>query len=91
MPRVRMRHESPATEWAKGTFIGCAFLYGLGAMGEEGVTAALCGLRDIQDVDAGILAGDRPGTIKRLVSARKPAGGLQQHGVEAFPKLTSRF
>ena len=54
---------------AKGVFIGRAFLYGLGAMGEEGVslsldiirreldtTMALCGLRDIKDVDGRILA-----------------------------------
>jgi L-lactate dehydrogenase (cytochrome) len=53
---------------AKGTYIGRAFLYGLGAMGEEGVTAAieiirkelditmaLCGLRDIKQVDGNIL------------------------------------
>jgi L-lactate dehydrogenase (cytochrome) len=53
---------------AKGTYIGRAFLYGLGAMGEEGVTAAieiirkelditmaLCGLRDIRTVDGNIL------------------------------------
>jgi len=53
---------------AKGTYIGRAFLYGLGAMGEEGVTAAieiirnelditmaLCGLRDIKTVDGNIL------------------------------------
>ena len=53
---------------AKGTLIGRAFLYGLGAMGEAGVTKcleiiareldltmALCGRRDIRDVDAGIL------------------------------------
>ncbi len=53
---------------AKGVFIGRAFLYGLGAMGEAGVTTcldiirreldttmALCGLRDIADVDARIL------------------------------------
>ncbi len=53
---------------AKGTYIGRAFLYGLGANGEEGVTAAieiirkelditmaLCGLRDIKTVDANIL------------------------------------
>ncbi len=46
---------------AKGVFIGRAFLYGLGAMGEQGVTLALdiirreldttmalCGLRDIR-------------------------------------------
>ena len=53
---------------AKGVFIGRAFLYGLGAMGEAGVTAcldvirkeldttmALCGLRDIAAVDRRIL------------------------------------
>ena len=53
---------------AKGTLIGRAFTYGLGAMGEAGVTKALeiiakeldltmafCGLRDIADVDANIL------------------------------------
>ena len=54
---------------AKGAFIGRAFLYGLGAMGEDGVTVALdiirkeldvsmamCGLRDIRQVDGRILA-----------------------------------
>ena len=48
---------------ATGTYIGRAFLYGLGAMGEEGVskaleiiqkeldiTMALCGLRDVNDL-----------------------------------------
>ena len=53
---------------AKGTLIGRAFLYGLGAMGEAGVTKALdilrreldttlalCGLRDIRDVDHRVL------------------------------------
>jgi L-lactate dehydrogenase (cytochrome) len=53
---------------ARGVFIGRAFLYGLGALGEEGVslaldiirkeldtTMALCGLRDIHDVDGRIL------------------------------------
>ena len=53
---------------AKGTYIGRAFLYGLGAGGEAGVTKAieiirkelditmaLCGLRDIRDVSGGIL------------------------------------
>lgn len=48
---------------AQGTYIGRAFLYGLGAMGEEGVTKtleiiqkeldvtmALCGLRDVNDL-----------------------------------------
>lgn len=54
---------------AKGTYIGRPFLYGLGAMGQEGVTLALdiirkemdttmalCGKRDIQAVDKGIIA-----------------------------------
>ena len=53
---------------AKGTYIGRAFTYGLGAMGEEGVTKALevihkemdismafCGHRDINTVDRSIL------------------------------------
>jgi L-lactate dehydrogenase (cytochrome) len=48
---------------AQGTYIGRAFLYGLGAMGEQGVTKALdiiqkelditmalCGLRDVNDL-----------------------------------------
>jgi L-lactate dehydrogenase (cytochrome) len=58
---------------AKGTYIGRAFLYGLGAMGEAGVTAclniirkeldttmALCGLTDVKKVDSNILV---PGTF----------------------------
>ncbi|GED23223.1 alpha-hydroxy acid oxidase [Halomonas halmophila] len=57
---------------ARGVYIGRAYLYGLGAKGEEGVsecleiirkeldtTLALCGLRDIQDVTSDILV---PGT-----------------------------
>ncbi len=53
---------------AKGTYIGRAFVYGLGAMGEAGVTKALelihreldvsmafCGHRDINGVDRSIL------------------------------------
>ncbi|MDI1272756.1 alpha-hydroxy acid oxidase [Polaromonas sp.] len=57
---------------AKGTYIGRSFLYGLGAMGEEGVTKALqiihreldltmafCGHTNIETVDKGILL---PGT-----------------------------
>ena len=60
---------------AKGVFIGRAFLYGLGAMGEAGVTAcldiirkeldvtmALCGLRDVTQVDERILV---PGTYPK--------------------------
>ncbi|APW47316.1 alpha-hydroxy acid oxidase [Rhodoferax antarcticus] len=58
---------------ARGTYIGRAFLYGLGAMGEEGVTKALeiihkeldltmafCGHTNIENVDKGILL---PGTF----------------------------
>jgi L-lactate dehydrogenase (cytochrome) len=54
---------------ARGTYIGRAFLYGLGAFGKEGVTRsleiirkeldttmALCGKRTITDVDRNILA-----------------------------------
>ena len=57
---------------AKGTYIGRAFLYGLGAMGEQGVTKALeiihkeldltmafCGRTDINAVDTSIFV---PGT-----------------------------
>jgi L-lactate dehydrogenase (cytochrome)/glycolate oxidase len=57
---------------ARGTMIGRAMVYGLGAMGEAGVTKALqilhkelditmafCGHTDIQNVDRGILL---PGT-----------------------------
>jgi len=53
---------------AKGTYIGRSFLYGLGAFGEEGVSKvleiihkeldtsmALCGFRDIKDVNKNIL------------------------------------
>jgi L-lactate dehydrogenase (cytochrome) len=60
---------------AKGTYIGRAFLYGLGAMGEAGVTKALeiihkelditmafCGRTDINTVNKTILL---PGTFER--------------------------
>ena len=55
---------------ARGTMIGKAFAYGLGAMGEAGVsklleilqkeldvTMALCGLRDVKDASPAILRG----------------------------------
>ena len=61
---------------ARGTLIGRAFLYGLGAMGEEGVTKALqiihkeldltmafCGHTKIGTVDRGILL---PGCAESL-------------------------
>ena len=53
---------------AKGTFIGRAFVYGLGAMGQAGVTKALeviqreldlsmalCGRRDVTTLDRDVL------------------------------------
>ena len=56
---------------ARGTYIGRPFLYGLGAGGKAGVTRvleiiqrelditmALCGKRDIRDIDRSILLGD---------------------------------
>ncbi|RFP16261.1 MULTISPECIES: alpha-hydroxy acid oxidase [unclassified Duganella] len=59
---------------AKGVYIGRPFLYGLGAMGEQGVskcldiirneldlTMAFCGLRDVTKVDKNILL---PGSFK---------------------------
>ena len=58
---------------AKGVYIGRPFLYGLGALGEQGVakcldiirneldlTMAFCGLRDVRQVDRNILL---PGTF----------------------------
>ena len=58
---------------AKGVFIGRAYVYGLGAMGEPGVTRALeiirkeldvtmalCGLRDVRHVNGDILARAQP-------------------------------
>ncbi|MDB5591313.1 alpha-hydroxy acid oxidase [Enterovirga sp.] len=66
---------------AHGTFIGRAFLYGLGAGGEAGVTQcldiirkeldvtmAMCGLRDVRRVDATILA-DTDGLLPRAQRA----------------------
>jgi L-lactate dehydrogenase (cytochrome) len=60
---------------ARATMIGRAFLYGLGALGEAGVgkcleiiakeldvSMALCGRRDVRDVDRSILV---PGTFSR--------------------------
>ena len=56
---------------ARGTLIGKSFLYGLGAMGEPGVTMALeilrkeldvtmalCGLKDVKDANRSILRAD---------------------------------
>jgi len=69
---------------AHGTFIGRAFLYGLGAGGEAGVTQcldiirkeldvtmAMCGLRDVRAVDARILA-DTDSLVPRAQRAAPP-------------------
>ena len=66
---------------ARGTLIGRAMVYGLGAMGEAGVTKALqilhkelditmafCGHTDIRQVDAGILL---PDTVPGVSRARR--------------------
>ena len=66
---------------ARGTLIGRAMVYGLGAMGEAGVTKALqilhkelditmafCGHTDIRKVDAGILL---PDTVPGVSRARR--------------------
>lgn len=58
---------------AKGVFVGRSYLYGLGALGEDGVslsleilrreldiTMALCGLRDVADIDRRMLAKQAP-------------------------------
>jgi L-lactate dehydrogenase (cytochrome) len=63
---------------AKGVMIGRPYIYGLGAMGQTGVTMsldiirkeldmtmALCGLRDIKDVDAKILLQRNPWPANR--------------------------
>jgi L-lactate dehydrogenase (cytochrome) len=73
---------------AKGVYVGRAFTYGLGAMGQEGVskaleiirkeldlTMALCGLRDIKMVTSDILVG---GGMPAGASAR--AGQLRAIG-----------
>ena len=67
---------------ARGTLIGRSFLYGLGAMGEAGVTKALeiiakeleitmafCGHTDIQTVNRGILL---PGTVPGMAPGTAP-------------------
>ena len=72
---------------ARGTLIGRAFLYGLGAMGEAGVTRVLeiihkeldltmafCGHTDIRQVDRGILLPPRS-----QVLASSPYGSGERH------------
>lgn len=65
---------------AKGTLIGRAFLYGLGALGERGVhrtleiiaseldiSMALCGRNKIDQIDSGILVKGTYPTIDRYI------------------------
>jgi L-lactate dehydrogenase (cytochrome) len=67
---------------ARGTMIGRAMVYGLGAMGEAGVTKALqiihkelditmafCGHTKLTDVDGGILVGHEPATRRPAIKA----------------------
>ena len=69
---------------AKGVLIGRAYIYGLGAMGQSGVTAAieiirkeldvtmaLCGVRDIRQVDSSVLA-------EQLMRRRTPTPASRQ-------------
>lgn len=71
---------------ARGAFIGRPALHGLGAMGEAGVTAcleiirkeldvtmALCGIRDVRQVDARILHRRSPGP--RVAAPAQPSPG----------------
>jgi L-lactate dehydrogenase (cytochrome) len=66
---------------AKGVLIGRAFLYGLGAMGETGVTRcleiihkelditmALCGITDVRSADRSILVRD---AVQRIARSRE--------------------
>ncbi|MEO9337242.1 alpha-hydroxy acid oxidase [Mesorhizobium sp. SB112] len=78
---------------AKGVFIARAFLYGLGAGGEKGVTQcldiirkeldvtmALCGHRDIRDIDANILAENPFGTPNIAPKPAKKAAKALKKG-----------
>ncbi|MBN9137277.1 MAG: alpha-hydroxy-acid oxidizing protein, partial [Phyllobacterium sp.] len=69
---------------AKGTFIGRAFLYGLGAGGKQGVTQALeiirneldvtmalCGERDVKNLDRNNLYKSGLETRPRAAAPRK--------------------
>jgi L-lactate dehydrogenase (cytochrome) len=69
---------------AKGVFIGRAYIYGLGAMGEAGVTGALecirkeldvtmalCGVRDIKQVNGDILVQSEPAAPPAWVGATR--------------------
>ena len=85
---------------AKGVLIGRAFLYGLGALGEAGVTLsldiirrelditmALCGLRDVRDVDSRIIAAVRAPTRPALPSLDHGGFSAASSGSAAFGQL----
>ncbi len=88
---------------AKGVFIGRAFLYGLGALGEAGVTTcldilrkeldgtmALCGLRDILTVDRRILVpGTYPehGHAGRFAAPSRPPVAVAQQRTPGYDPL----
>lgn len=82
---------------AKGTYVGRAFLYGLGAGGEAGVTQcldiirkeldvtmAMCGLRDVKLVDGRILAASP-------FEAPDPARSAAQNSASFAPRKELRL
>ena len=83
---------------AKGMLIGRAFLYGLGAMGEAGVTAcldvirreldvtmALCGKRDIQHVDRSILVAGTYATAAEVGKFARANSEPQLRSAQRMP------
>ncbi len=86
---------------AHGVFIGRAFLYGLGAGGEAGVTQcldiirkeldvtmAMCGLRDVRQVDEGSWPAGRLRRTGRSDETRlRPAAGRQAAGWSEDPYM----
>ena len=74
---------------AKGALVGRAYVYGLGAMGEAGVakalqiigneldaTMALCGLRDVRQVSADILARPQTAWLERAMAPGARNGSI---------------
>ena len=83
---------------ARGVFIGRPFLYGLGAMGEAGVTKALevirneadltmafCGLRNIKDVNKSILVPLAPSSASTASAKRYSGSPLARHSCGRMP------
>jgi L-lactate dehydrogenase (cytochrome) len=60
---------------ARGTYIGRAFLYGLGAMGEAGVTKALEIIHNELDLTMAFCGQTRIGTVDRSIVLAAPLSG----------------